>query len=200
MAAMLTVAPAWAALGRATADFDNARPNKGETAFGRLTADSIKSAAGADAAVVYAGALKAGTLQAGDIEQIELDALLKYGDDEVVTVTVTGAQLREAFERAVREYPTGDDAFLHASGLTVVFNGTGGPPRVVTLKVNGRDVAPTDIIRLAMTASLANDTYFKVFNGLRSLQANVKLRGALANHISRLKTISPDNTPRVSAR
>ena len=196
---MMTV-PAWAALGRATADFDNARPNKSETAFGRLTADSIKAATGADAAVVNAGALKSGTLRAGDIEQAAIDALLKYGDDDVVTVTVTGAQLREAFERAVREYPTGDDAFLHASGLTVTFNGNGGPPRVASLKLNGRDVAAGDTIRLAMTASLANDTYFKVFNGLRSQPANVKVRGALANTISRLRTVSPDNTPRVSAR
>ena len=129
LGAVLCIVPSQAA-GRATADFDNLRPNKGETAFGRLVADSARAAANADLALINAGSLKSGTLKAGNVEAGQIDALLAY-DDEVVTVTVSGAKLREALEQAVREYPTGDKGFLHGAGLSVSF-GQGAPPRVMS--------------------------------------------------------------------
>ncbi len=199
LAVALWMAPAQAA-GRATADFDNARPNKGETAFGRLVADSVRAAANADLALINAGSLKAGTLKAGAIEPAQIDALLAY-DDEVVTVTVSGAKLREALEQAVREYPTGDKAFLHGAGLSVNF-GQGAPPRVTSLRVNGRDVAPTDTLRVAMPKGLANgaDGYFKFWDGRSAAPSGTKVSQAMMNFVTKSKTVSPDPNARIAPR
>lgn len=200
LACALGMVPAQAALGRASADFDNDRPNKSETAWGRLVTDSMRAAAGSDVALINAGALRRGTLRAGDVEQPAIDALLNFGDDDVVTLTVTGAQLREALERAVREYPTGDVAFLHGSGLNVAFKGQGGPPRVVSVNVNGREVGAQDTIRVAMPVSLANDAYFNVWNGQQRKSAGVKVRQAVANLVTQRRTVSPDPTSRIAPR
>ena len=200
--ALLAAAPAHAALGRATADFDNARPNKGETAFGRLVADSLRGATGADLALINAGALKSGVLKAGSIEQAQIDALLAFGDDDVVTVNVSGAQLRSALENAVREYPTGDVAFLHGAGLSVTFSGQGAPPRISSLRVNGREVNAGDTFRVAMPISLANgaDGYFKFWSGQNAPRAGVKVRQAVANFIAQRREVSPDSNPRIAPR
>jgi hypothetical protein len=197
---MFSASPVQAALGRATADFDNQKPNKSETAWGRFVADSLKGAAGSDLALINAGALRSGTLRAGAIEQEAVDALLNFGDDDIVTLTLTGAQLREALERAVREYPTADVAFLHGSGLSVSFNGRGGPPRIVSLRVGGREIAAGDSLRVAMPVSLANDAYFNVWNSAQRQSARVKVRQAVANYTTQRKTISPDGAARIAPR
>lgn len=198
--ATIAASPSRAALGRATADFENSKPNKSETAWGRLTTDAMRVAAGSDVALINAGALRSGTLRAGAIEQEAIDALLNFGDDDVVTLTVTGAQLREALERAVREYPTSDVAFLHGSGLSVSFNGRGGPPRIVSLRVGGREVGAGDSLRIAMPVSLANDAYFNVWNNAGRQSARVKVRQAIANYIVQRKTISPEGATRITPR
>jgi 5'-nucleotidase/2',3'-cyclic-nucleotide 2'-phosphodiesterase/3'-nucleotidase/5'-nucleotidase len=195
----LNTLPSWAA-GKATADFDNARPDKGETAWGRLVADSLRGAANADGALINAGALRRGTLKAGAVEQAAIDALLSFGDDDVVTLTITGAQLRAALEVAVQNYPTGDVAFLHGSGINATFNGQGGPPRVTSLRVNGRDAGNNDNFRIAMPIGLANDATFRAWSGARQQGAGVKVRQAVANYINQRGTVSPDPTPRIAPR
>lgn len=197
---LITALPSQAALGRATADFDNGKPNKSETAWGRLTTDALRAASGSDVALINAGALRSGTLRSGAIEQEAIDALLNFGDDDIVTLTVTGAQLREALERAVREYPTADVAFLHGSGLNVSFNGRGGPPRIVSVRVGGREVGAGDSVRVAMPVSLANDAYFNVWNNAQRQSTRVKVRQAVANYITQRKTISPDGAARIAPR
>jgi hypothetical protein len=199
--ALYAVAPAQAALGRATADFDNARPNRGETPYGRLVADSLRAAANADAALISAETLKSGTLKAGAIEQADVDALLSYGDDEVVTVNVTGAKLRDAFEQAVREYPTGFSGFLHGANISVTFTGQGGPPRVTSVRVNGRELGAGDSVRIAMPVGLANNAgYSKFWDGRSAARSNTKVRQAVANYITQRREVSPDATSRVAPR
>ncbi len=197
---VLSAQPAWAAVGRATADFDNQRPNKSETAWGRLAADSLRAAAGSDIALINGGALRSGSLKAGEIEQAAIDGLLNFGDDDVVTLTITGAQLREALERAVREYPTADVAFLHGAGLSVSFKGQGGPPRITSVNVGGREIGAQDSIRVAMPVSLANDAYFNVWSSAGRQSARVKVKQAVANYIAQRKTVSPDGNARIAPR
>src|SRR5690606_19483026 len=77
-----------APVGRATAEIENARPERGETAFGRLAADALRAAANSDIALVNAGALRRGKINAGPVEQADIDALLSFNADEVVTITI----------------------------------------------------------------------------------------------------------------
>ena len=196
----LSCAVAFAApLGRATADFGNARPDRNETAWGRLVADTIRNAANTDIALINAGALKAGTLRAGDVSQEQVNALLSFPGDDVVTITITGAQLRAALERAVQAYPTASTAFLHGSGFTAAFN-TQAPTneRLTMLRIGGREVQNGDSIRAAMSAPLARGAsgYSTIWPDAKPTKSNVSVSRAIANWIKSNGSIAPDNTPR----
>src|SRR5207253_2776607 len=97
-------------------------------------------------------------------------------------------------------YPTADVAFLHGSGLSVSFKSQGGPPRVTSLNVGGREVGAGDTIRVAMPVSLANDAYFNVWSNAARQSARVKVRQAVANYIAQRKTVSPDGAARIAPR
>ena len=163
------LASSWAAqaapVGRATADFDNARPDKSETAWGRLVADALREETHADIALVNAGALKKGTLKAGTIQQADVDALLSFGADETVTMSISGAQFKAALERAVAAFPTGSPSFLHGSGFVATFNPQApANRRIVDLRVAGQVVGDAQTFVAAMPVALAEGSggYFLV--------------------------------------
>jgi len=189
-----------APVGRAGADFDNARPQRGETAWGRLVADSIRDATSADIALVNAGALKTGTLRAGEISSAQINALLSFPGDDVVTITITGAQLRAALERAVQAYPTGSTAFLHGAGFTAAFN-TQAPTneRLTVLRIKGREVQNADSIQAAMPAGLAQGGagYFTIWNGDKAVKADTTVSQSIIALVKKSGEVSPDSTVRL---
>lgn len=198
----LAIAPARAATyGRAAAAFDNARPEKTETAWGRLVADATREAGRADIALINASALRKGTLAAGDISGAEINGLLAFGGDGVVTITISGAQLRAALERAVQAYPTGSTAFLHGSGFSAQFN-TQAPTneRLTLLRIGGREVKDGDSIRAAMPEGLAKggSGYFTIWNADKATRAGVSLAGAIGDFVKSKGTVSPEGTPRLA--
>jgi 2',3'-cyclic-nucleotide 2'-phosphodiesterase (5'-nucleotidase family) len=196
-----TLAANAATLGRATAAFDNARPDRGETAWGRLVADSIRSAAGADIGLVHAAALQRGTLAAGEVTDASVNALLAFPGDDVVTITITGAQLRAALERAVQAYPTGSSAFLHGSGFSAQFNTQADMnQRLTLLRINGKEVRDDDSIRAAMPQPLAQggSGYFTIWNAEKAKRAGVSVSGAIAKYIRAHGEIAPVATPRLA--
>lgn len=197
--ALLFVSWAWAqTLGQATGDFTNAKSNKSETPFGRLVADSLM-AQGADAAFVYAGALRAGTLEAGPIERSDLEALFSFGDDGVVTLQLQGAQIRAALERAASAYPVGSPAFLHCAGLDVAFNaGAPSGKRIVSARVGTKDLNDTTKYSVVMPVSLAEGAagYFNIWNGAQAKTLNITLLDCVAKYIGDKGQVSPDERPR----
>lgn len=190
-----------APLGRATADFDNTRPQKAETAFGRLVADALRSAARTDIALVNAGALKPGVLKAGDIEAAQINALLTFPGDGVATVTLSGEQLRAALERAVQAYPTGTTAFLHGSGFTATFN-TQAPTnqRLTMLRINNREVQNDDSITVAMPAPLAEggSGYFTIWSADKAKRSNLRIGKAVADWVAAQGNVSPEKSARLA--
>jgi 2',3'-cyclic-nucleotide 2'-phosphodiesterase (5'-nucleotidase family) len=195
-------APAQAApVGKASADFDNSRPDKTETEWGRLVADATRAAAQADIALVYSGALRRGTLRAGNIESTSVNALLSFGDDEVVSLSITGAQLRAALERAVQAYPDPSPAFLQCSGLVATFNAQAPTNRRVTMvRIQGREVENRETFTVAMPISLAQGAagYFTIWRGDAAKAAGTSMSGAVIDYIRERNTITPDDTPRFS--
>lgn len=190
-----------ATLGKATADFSNARYDRTETAWGRLVADALRAQAKTDIALVNAGTLERGTLQSGDISRDDISALLSFGDDDVATVQLTGAQLRAALERGVSATPTGSPAWLHLSGMTANYDANAkSGKRIVSLKVGGRDVESGDMFSVAMPVGLAQggSGYYKVWNNAPVNDLNVTLTQAIANFVHARREISPDNKARVS--
>jgi 2',3'-cyclic-nucleotide 2'-phosphodiesterase (5'-nucleotidase family) len=201
--AILVAPSSAAALGRATAPFDNARPDRGETAWGRLVADALRSAGQADIALINAASLRKGTLGAGDITDAKVNALLAFPGDDVVTITITGAQLRAALERAVQAYPTGSAAFLQGSGFTAQFNTQASTnERLTLLRIGGREVRDDDKIRAAMPQPLAQggSGYFTIWNADGATRAGTSVAGAIAQYIRARGEVSPDNAPRLSAQ
>lgn len=190
-----------APLGRATADFDNLKPQKQETAWGRLVADAIRTSAKADIALMNAGALKPGTLPAGEVTDAQIVALLAFPNDEVVTITITGAQLRAALERAVHAYPTGSTAFLHGSGYRATFN-TQAPTnnRLTMLRINEREVQNSDSIRVAMPSPLAQggSGYFTIWTSENSARSNASMLAAVRDWVRAQGKVSPDAEPRLA--
>lgn len=190
-----------ATYGRAAGAFENARPDRNETAWGRLVADSIRSAARADIALVNAASLKKGTLSSGEVSDAHINALLTFPGDGVSVITLTGAQLRAALERAVQAYPTGSSAFLHGSGFQAQFN-TQAPTneRLTLLRINGREVKDADSIRAAMPQGLAQggSGYFTIWNADKATRADVTLSQAIGAYIKQKGEVSPDTTPRLA--
>ncbi len=187
---------AWAqSIGRASGDFPNLRANKSETAFGRLVADAVLSQSGADCALVNAGALKSGTLGEGPIESSDLDALLSFSDDDVSTLSLSGAQLKAALERAASVFPTGSPAFLQVAGLRARFNSNLAPgKRISAVTVRGKALDEGATYSVAMPSSLAEGAagFFNIWNGAQKRATGANLMQGLTTYISSKGDISPD--------
>jgi len=181
-------------IGTATADFGDLRPGKGETAFGRLVADAVRFAGKSDIGFVNAGALRSGDLPAGPVDSDDLDALLTYGDDGVAVLTLSGAQIRAALERAAGVYPTSSPAFLDCSGLTATFapaEVAGG--RVGDIRIKGRVIGDQDTFSASMPVSLAEGAagYFNIWSGTESKEPGVDLRDAVSAYFRAHDPVAP---------
>ena len=192
-----------ASVGRAVAAFDNARPAKSETAWGRLVADAVRDAAKADVALVHAGVLQRGTLNEGAVDDAQIAALLSFPEDEIAVVRLTGAQLRAAFERAASAYPTASPAMLHVAGIDARFNANAPTgKRVLSLRVNRQPVADGAAFRVAMPISLAQGAsgYHSIWNSDSVQRTKISLRGAIAAFVRARGDVAPDASPRFAAQ
>ena len=186
-------------LGRAAGDFSNLRPNKTETAFGHLAADAVRATGKADIALINAGALRPGTLESGPIERADLAPLLAFGEDKVVVVVLTGAQLRAALERAASVYPTGSPAYLQVAGVKASFDASAAVgARIKSVAVGGNALQEDKTYRAAMPISLAQGAagYFNIWNGAQSTPTDVQLIDAVGGYIRGQKEVAPDEAPR----
>lgn len=186
-------------IGRASDDFPNLRANKSETSFGRLVADALLTQSGADCALINAGALKSGTLSQGAIETSDLEALLSFSDDDVATLSLSGAQLRAALERAASVFPTGSPAFLQVAGLRARFNSSLAPgKRISSVTVRGKALDDGATYSVAMPSSLAEGAagFFNIWNGAQKRGTGANLMQDLSAYISSKGDVSPDSQTR----
>ncbi len=144
--------------------------NVGEAAnpIAQTIVEAIRSATGADLALLGAAffdeslQFPAGSLSA--------DALLKavrYPEDEVVVLSLTGEQLLQALERAIELYPQKNNAFLQLTGMEVRFNPKAEPgKRVQSVFISGAKLDPKRTYRVATTAPLARGAlgYFRIWS------------------------------------
>lgn len=186
-------------VGRAQSDILNLKPNRQETPWGRLVADAVQSAGKSDIALINAGALRAGTLAAGDVESSDIALLLSFGEDNVVTLSLSGTQIRAALERAASAYPTGSPAFLHCAGLVASFDaGAPAGKRVTSIAVAGRALDDGSTYATAMPVSLAEGAagYFNIWSGAQARPSQVSLQDATADYFRAKKEVAPSNAAR----
>lgn len=107
---------------------DNSKPSvrKNETILGNLITDGMLTKAreftgkNVVMALQNGGGIRA-AIDAGPITVGEVITVLPFGNT-LATMEVTGAELKEAFEKSVSSYPAENGGFLHVSGGKVEFD------------------------------------------------------------------------------
>ncbi len=141
---------------------------EGANPIAQTLVDALRAATGADLAMLGAAFFDESLqLPAG---QQPIDALLKalrYPDDEVVVLNLTGEQLLQALERSVELYPQKNNAFLQLTGAEVRFDPKAEPgKRIRSVIIAGAKLDPKRTYRVATTAPLARGAlgYFRIWS------------------------------------
>ncbi|MGH7575517.1 MAG: bifunctional metallophosphatase/5'-nucleotidase [Longimicrobiales bacterium] len=138
------------------------RASAGEYALGRLIADAQRAATHADVAIMNNGGIRT-DVEAGTVTWGELFEVQPFGN-RLVTLQLTGAQLRKAIEHVVRGRAPG----AHVSGIVVDYD-AGAPPgeRVREVQLAGGGVVEdTAVYRVTANNFMAEGgDGFEVFTG-----------------------------------
>jgi hypothetical protein len=142
-------------------------------------ADHLRDAAGAHGAFVAAGLIKT------SFQESNLATLMEYPDDEIAVVELTGALVRQAFERSISLYPQPNSSFLQISGFEVTFDPSApANQRIRSVTENGSPLSDGTTYRIAMPIRLARGGYgyFKIWDAKKivSTVPNTTVEKALA--------------------
>jgi 2',3'-cyclic-nucleotide 2'-phosphodiesterase (5'-nucleotidase family) len=134
---------------------------KGSHIPSQAAADVLREYAGTDGAFLAAGLVRSG------FQRDDLASLLQYPTDELVVVTITGTQVKQAFERSLSLYPQSNSSFLQISGFEVVF-AKDAPigQRVVQVRCNNQPLEESKDYQIAMPSLLGRGGlgYFKIWD------------------------------------
>ncbi|WP_338556514.1 5'-nucleotidase C-terminal domain-containing protein [Paenibacillus sp. KS-LC4] len=97
-------------------DGEREQVRAGETNLGNLIADSLRSITKADIAITNGGGIRA-SIDEGTITLGEIITVLPFGN-QIVTLNVTGADIKAALENGVSDYPNPKGAFPQVSGIS----------------------------------------------------------------------------------
>lgn len=146
----------WSAYGQTTT---TAASNLGSQA----AADVIRDFAGTEGAFLADGLLRDG------YQKADLSTLIQpvNASDNVVVMKLTGAQVRQAFERSVSLFPQPNSSFLQISGFEATFSKSAAPgQRILSITVGGTKLDDKRAYTVAMPSSLARGGlgYFKIWD------------------------------------
>jgi 5'-nucleotidase len=192
-------------VGRVAAPLSRDESPAGESAVGQLVADAQLAAtadAGAQVALMNPGGLRA-TL-AGDA-----DGQLRYEDlfavqpfyNNLVTLTLTGAQLQQALEQQWLDQPRA--RILQVSrGFGYTWQASRPPGRRVvpgSLRLNGVAIAPDQRLRVTVNSFLATggDSFSAFRQHGRDVRTGMMDIEALERHVQALVTVAPGAPDRI---
>ncbi len=141
--------------------FGEDAPDVGSNSASQAAADLLREYAGADGAFIAAGLINK------TFDKDNLASLIQYPTDEVVVVSLTGSEVRQALERSVSLYPLPNPSFLQLSGIEATFSkGAAIGQRIVNVTVGGVKLDDKRTYAIAMPASLAQggSGYFKIWD------------------------------------
>jgi 5'-nucleotidase/UDP-sugar diphosphatase len=160
------------------------RSKTGDSLMGQLTADAIREATNAEAALVNSGSFRS-DIQPGPLTQKSLYELLPF-EDGVEVLQVSGYYLRKIVERSAANQ--GQDAFLQISGLKVEKSGD-----TLNITVGEAPINDRQKYLVAVNDYLADggDGYlmFRAFKSRR--KTDLVLRKVLGDYLKKKQTISP---------
>lgn len=163
----------------------------GAYAPAQSAADALRDFAHTDGAFIAAGLLKT------SIQRDNLASFLQFPSDEIVVVKLTGAQLRQAFERSLSVYPMPNSSFLQLSGFEVTFSGSAMiGQRVKSATAFGMPLDSARTYTVAMPAMLGRGGfgYFKIWDKANITQT---ISGATLESVLKGKSAS-ESSPRWS--
>lgn len=184
-----------------TVELDGVREHvrAGETNLGDLIADALKDVSGADVALTNGGGIRA-SIKAGNVNKGDVITVLPFGN-QVVTLEVTGADLKAALENGVASYPEPSGGFPQVSGMTFKIDASAAAGnRVVDLLVGGEAYDPAATYTLAtndFTAS-GGDQY-SMFTKYPQAGMYGSLDEALIQYMQQPGTIAAEADGRISA-
>ncbi|MEW5421011.1 bifunctional UDP-sugar hydrolase/5'-nucleotidase [Amorphus sp. 3PC139-8] len=177
-------------------DLDTRRTivRKQEAAFGNLVADAMRTASGADVAIMNGGGIRGNTVHRAGTTLTRRDILteLPFGN-QTVLLEITGTDIVRALENGFSLVETGAGRYPQISGMIVTADTTLPPgSRVVSVEIDGKPLDPGQRYRLATNDFMARggDGY----TALRNAQPIIDAKdGALltSNVVDYIATLSP---------
>lgn len=161
---------------------DSRRVGDGDWTFACFCADEMRKASGAEVALINTGSFRT-DLKAGPLTKGDLLTLLPF-EDQIVTVQMTGALLRQVLERSLTKKGAG--GFLQLSGVAV-----SGQPGNLSIQVGEEPLSAKREYKVAINDFLAGggDGY-EEFPPLKTkVKTGIKLRETLVRSLRDLKTV-----------
>lgn len=190
-------------IGRATALLDGERDNvrTRETNLGNLIADVMREFARTDVAIMNGGGVR-GSISEGQITLGDAFRVLAF-DNTLVTLQLTGAQLREALENGVSQVEQGGGRFPQVSGMSFTFERARPVrQRVVDVRVGGQPLDPARVYSLSTNDFMAGggDGYAVFRAGRQVRDTQVLLRDLFIEYVRRVGTVSARVEGRIISR
>mgnify|MGYP006279572953 FL=1 len=188
-----------AVVGKTAVELNGERENvrSGETNLGNLVADSMLTKVDADVAITNGGGIRA-SINEGEVTKGEVITVLPFGNTTVVK-KLTGAQLLDAVEHGLSQYPALEGLFPQVAGMQIIFDGDRpAGERVISLTVNGEPVDHDAVYNVATNDFMAagGDGY-EVFKGTETVVEAGGLEELVMNYISQKGTVSPREEGRI---
>jgi 2',3'-cyclic-nucleotide 2'-phosphodiesterase (5'-nucleotidase family) len=147
------------ALGTTAVELDSrsAAVRTRETAIGNLFADAMRVASKADAAIMNGGGIRGGKVYAPGSTITRRDILVELPfNNKVVTVEISGRDLRRAIENGLVQLPNAGGRFPQVSGITVEADlSRPANDRVTSMKVGGEPLDDERIYKVATNDFIA---------------------------------------------
>lgn len=143
-----------------------ANVRQAEIEAGNAVADAVRLSAGADIGIVPAAAFKPGASAPKPATGAQLADLLEPATDQVVTLSLRGAQVLAALERSVSFAPQPSAGFLQVSGIRFTYDSRkDSGKRVAAATLDGKPLDAVKVYKVATTRPLANGQqgYFQIW-------------------------------------
>lgn len=185
-------------VGHTTVFLDGEREHvrSGETNLGNVITDAMRVVSGAPIALQNGGGIRA-SIEAGDITLADILTVLPFGN-EVATVELTGAQLREILQRSISE-PRPHGGFLQVSGLKITVD-PGDQIAEVLVGNEALDDAKTYLVATNAFLMEGGDGYETFTEGKNQYYVGTKLDTAFVQYLTDQGTISPQVEGRIVFR
>ncbi|MBI5063968.1 MAG: 5'-nucleotidase C-terminal domain-containing protein [Desulfatitalea sp.] len=166
-----------------------------ETALGNFITDIMRAHTGAQIAMINAGALRA-SIKEGPVTVEDVFKAMPYGN-ELVRVELTGAEIQQALQRAVRGAREDEDGgFLHVSGLS--FDVRGRSAENIRVGMDRRPLDSAAIYSVVVPDFLASggDEHV-VFKSKPQIKTGSPLRELIVDTIRQRGVISAEKEGRI---